>query len=173
MATEFLKRLVAREIASGESIADLARRHSYSWKGMKQLSERPDVRRLVAAERQKIDDLADQTRAELVLLGPAAIKNVQAVVDDPDHPKSLETSRFVIGKIVPSRSAVEAHLTGQQEMLADPRVQEELRRATTNIAETMRELSEYYKTHEPDYGKHERVAGPDGKLYKPGELPRE
>ena len=169
MASEDLKRLVAREIASGESIADLARRHGYSWKGLKQLSERPDVRRLVAAERRKIDDLADQTRAELVLLGPAAIKNVQAVVDDPDHPKSLETSRFVIGKIVPSRSAVD--LTAQEEMLADPQAQEEIRTAFKNIARLMGEISEHHKTHEPV--NHEWVTGPDGKLYKPGELPKE
>ena len=164
MASEHRKRVVAREIACGESIADVARRHGYTWRGMKLLSERPDVRRLVAVERQKIDDLADQTRAELVLLGPAAIRNIQAVVDDPDHPKNLEASRFVVGRIVPSRSTVEARLTAQEEMLADPRAQEEIRTAFKNLARLMGEISEHHKTHPPDSGKHERIAGPDGKL---------
>ena len=43
VASEDLKRLVAREIASGESIAEVARRHKYSWKGAKKLVETPEV----------------------------------------------------------------------------------------------------------------------------------
>ena len=35
MASEDLKRIVAREYASGDRIADIARRHGYSRKGMK------------------------------------------------------------------------------------------------------------------------------------------
>jgi uncharacterized protein YoaH (UPF0181 family) len=57
MASEDLKRLVAREIASGEPIAQVARRHGYTWKGMKKLTESPDVKRLIAGEREAIDQL--------------------------------------------------------------------------------------------------------------------
>lgn len=41
MASEDLKTLVAREIASGETIAEVARRYDYSWKGMKKIAAQP------------------------------------------------------------------------------------------------------------------------------------
>ena len=72
MASEHLKGLVAREIACGETIAEVARRHGYTWKGMKKLVEQAEVQALVEAERQRIGELAERCRAQLLQLGPEA-----------------------------------------------------------------------------------------------------
>ena len=82
MASDDLKLLVAREIASGESVADVARRHKYSWKGMKQLSERPEVRRLVGQERERLHELAEAHRAGLVILGGRALEGIRRAVEN-------------------------------------------------------------------------------------------
>ncbi len=142
MASEDLKRLVAREIASGESIADVARRHRYSWKGMKKLAETPEVRRLVAAEREQINELAEQSRAELVLLSPVALKNVRAAVESAKHPKNLEMSRFVLEKILPSRTTVEADVKLNDPFLRNPQLQAEIRQITAGAAEFLRSLGD-------------------------------
>lgn len=104
MATDDLKRLVAREIAHGECIADVARRHGYSWKGMHKLVRSPDVQRLIAEEREALEDLAEQYRAQLVMGGATALDNVRRVVEDPDHPRCLDTSRWLLDKVLPRRN---------------------------------------------------------------------
>ena len=60
MASDDLKLLAAREIASGETIAEVARRHRYTWKGMKKLVDTPKVQQLVEAERRRIGELAER-----------------------------------------------------------------------------------------------------------------
>ena len=137
MATDDLKRLVAREIASGESIAEVARRHSYTWKGMKKLVETSEVRRLIAAERQKLDDLAEQHRAQLILLGGPAVENIRAAVLDPEHPKRLDMSRFVLEKVLPTRSRLEVEAEVET---IDPRGRQEVHEATIGLARLVAEI---------------------------------
>ena len=104
MATEDLKKHVAREIASGERIADVARRHSYSWKGMAKLVATADVQALIAEQRDALDEAAERYRAQLLLGGETAIENVRRVVEDPDHPRNLDTSRWLLDKVLPAKN---------------------------------------------------------------------
>ena len=138
MASDDLKLLVAREIASGETVAEVARRHSYTWKGMKKLLDTPGVQQLVEAERQRIGELAERCRVQLLQLAPEALANIAAVLRNARHPKRLETSRFVLEKILPGRTTVEANVTvnpaGHDAAL--------LEEATVEIAKSLRQLSE-------------------------------
>jgi tRNA(Phe) wybutosine-synthesizing methylase Tyw3 len=53
MASEDLKHIVAREIASGETIAELARRCGYTGKGMKKLVRTAAMQQPIQGERQR------------------------------------------------------------------------------------------------------------------------
>jgi len=100
MATEDLKKIVARETASGERTSDIARRHGYSRRGMAKLLASEEVQRLTEAEREKLDELTEQHRAKLVLCGATALEQIRQVIEDPDHPRCLDTSRWVLDKIL-------------------------------------------------------------------------
>ena len=39
-----------------------------------------------------------------MLCGDTAIENVRRVVEDPDHPRNLDTSRWLLDKILPSKN---------------------------------------------------------------------
>jgi hypothetical protein len=145
MASEDLKRLVAREIASGERIAEIARRHGYTWKGMKKLVESPDVRRLIAGERQAIDQLTQQHRTEMILAGTQAVENIRKVVENPNHPRCLDMSRFVVEKILPSRHSVEADVNAP----IDVRAQAEMHEVMINMIKRFGELQEVLATQDP------------------------
>jgi len=110
MASDDLKHLVAREIASGETIADVARRHGYTWKGMKKLVETAEVQALINAERQSIGELGERCRARLFQLAPEALDNIAEMLRNRKHPKRLETSRFVVEKILPARAMLQAEV---------------------------------------------------------------
>jgi len=141
MASEDLKHLVAREIASGETIAEMARRHAYSWKGIRKLVDTPEMQQLIQAERQRIQTLGDQCRAQLLQLAPDALDRIGAVVRNAKHPKCLETSRFIVEKILPARTMVEAEVkvgTTQR----DAETQALLDDALINIASSLRQLGE-------------------------------
>src|SRR5262245_60546790 len=110
MASDDLKHLVAREIASGETIADAARRHGYTWKGMKKLVDTPEVQALIQGERQSIGELGERCRARLFQLAPEALDNIAEVLRSRKYPKRLETNRFVVEKILPARAMLQAEV---------------------------------------------------------------
>lgn len=141
MASDDLKQLVAREITQGDSIATVARRHGYSWKGMKKLTTTVEVKRLVGAERDRVSELADQHRAQLVLLGSPAIENIRAAVENPRHPKNLEMSRFVLEKILPTRTALDAQV--QIEPRLRPDVQNLINEGMFEVASLLEELRDF------------------------------
>ena len=62
------------------------------------------VRALVATERERLGELLEWHRAELVLAGSAAVANLRAVIEDPSHPRNVEVSRWLIDKLLPARS---------------------------------------------------------------------
>lgn len=99
-ATPDLKRRIAVEVAAGATVTELARTHSYSVRGMRELLKRHDVRALTAAERAKLETLLDQHRAQLVLTLGLAIENIQAAIADPRHPRCLETSRWLLDRVM-------------------------------------------------------------------------
>ena len=157
MASEHLKLLVAQEIASGATVADLARRHDYSWKGMKGLVESPDVQALVHAERQDIATLAAQCRAQLLQLGPEALANIADVLRAPGHPKQLEISKFVTDKILPARTAIEAELTVEPKL--DPELEAELHEVMRDMAQSLAAIHKAQAGH-PSFLSRVR-SGPD------------
>ena len=110
MASDDLKHLVARDIATGETIAEVARRHGYTWKGMKKLVRTAPMPELIQVERQRLHTLNDQCRARLLQLGPEALDHIGEVLRDPKHPKRLDAARFVIEKILPNRTMLEAEV---------------------------------------------------------------
>jgi hypothetical protein len=141
MASKDLKELVAREIASGETIADAARRHGYTWKGMKKLVETGEMQQLVEAERQQIREAAERCRAQLLQVTPKAVENVAAVLGNPRHPKQLETSRWVIDKVLPGRTTVEAEVSVGPSA-RDAQLQAELDAVFVQISKSLQQLSE-------------------------------
>ena len=159
MASQELKQIVAREAAQGDSTAKLARRHKYSWKGMSLLLKTPEMKRLVAEEREALDDLAAQHRAELVLMGAPALKNIRAAVENPKHPKNLEMSRFVVEKILPSRTQLEGSLRVEPGLSAE--AQEAMHAATTGIATTLSELKAHLEGGAGDFGRFLVRSGPE------------
>jgi hypothetical protein len=103
MATDDLKRLVAREIGHGESIADVARRHGYSWKGMPKLVRSTDVQRLIDQEREKLAELAKgrPTWLELFLVRALDVED-QLLRDDRDEIRR-RASEYDWEQILPRR----------------------------------------------------------------------
>ncbi len=95
MASEDLKLIVAREIACGETIAEVARRNGYTWKGMKKLVRTAAMQQLIQVERQRLQSLNDQCRARLQQLGPEALDHIAEVLRDSKHPKSLSRNRLM------------------------------------------------------------------------------
>ena len=137
MASDDLKLLVAREIASGESVADVARRHGYSWKGMKQLSERPEVRRLVGQERERLHELAEAHRAGLVILGGRALDGIARVIADRQNPHHVATCRWLVDKLIPQATQRHEHEHDHRVAHeASPEVEE----AIVSIAKTLRRI---------------------------------
>ena len=143
MASDDLKLLVAREIASGESVADVARRHKYSWKGMKQLSERPDVRRLVGQERERLHELAEAHRARLVVLGGRALDGIKRTVEDRQDPQHAQTCRWVLDKLMPQATQRHEH---EHDHHHAHEVSPEVESAMVEIAKTLVRL----RNHDPE-----------------------
>jgi hypothetical protein len=157
MASDHLKAQIAREIAHGERIAEVARRHGYSWKGMQKLVRNPDVEALIAQEREALDEAAERYRAELVLCGDTAIENVRRVVEDPDHPRNLDTSRWLLDKILPSKNQAPSVAIALQ--------------TESRYAEVAEEIAAGLKLVNEKYGKAER-AGDLGHYCRSGRLPQ-
>jgi len=148
MASSDLKHLVAREIASGETIAEVARRHGYSWKGMKKLVDTPEMQALVQGERQHIAQLGERCRVRLLQLGPIALDNIAEVLRNRRHPKRIETSRFVVEKILPTRTMVEAELSVGVSA-PDPEGDAMIRDALIKIADSLQAIREANAGREP------------------------
>ena len=66
---------------------------------------------------------------------------VEAVVRDPGHPKRLETSRFVLEKILPARAIINADVDIKARTLS-PEAQKVIDDATVRIARLLPELKE-------------------------------
>lgn len=148
MASDDLKHLVAREIASGETVAEVARRHGYTWKGMKKLVDTPEVQALVQAERHCIAELGEQCRAKLLQLGPQALDNIAEVLRNRKHPKCLETSRFVVDKLLPPRTMLEAAVSVGASV-RDAESQAMLDEAMIKIANSLQALREANAGRDP------------------------
>ncbi len=143
MASDELKLLVAREIASGESVADVARRHGYSWKGMKGLVERPEVRRLVGQERERLVDLAEAHRARLVVLGGRALDGIRRTIEDRQDPQHSQTCRWLLDKLAPQATQRHEHEHDHRVAHeASPEVEE----AIVSIAKTLASIGH----HDPE-----------------------
>jgi hypothetical protein len=140
MASADLKLIVAREIACGETVAEVARRHGYSWKGMKKLVETPQMGERIQAERQRIQTLGDQCRAQLLQLGPSALDHLGEVLANPRHPKRLDAAKFVVEKILPNRTMLEADVNVGISV-RDPEAQKLLDNALVQIARHLEALS--------------------------------
>src|SRR5262245_57049132 len=152
MASDDLKQLIAREIASGETIAEVARRHRYSWRGMKKLVDKPEMQQLIQAERQRNGELAERCRVRLLQLGPEALDHIAEVLRNPKHPKCLETSRFVVEKILPNRTMLEAEVNVGV-AVRDAESQKILDDALLDIARSMKAISEA-QAGQPGFMRH-------------------
>ena len=106
MASDDLKRLVATEVALGASTGELAERHGYTSRGMRKLVHSPGVQRLVAEERQALAEQVDRYRADLVGMGDLAVERVRSVLEDPRHPRAVETARWLLDKVAFGRTEV-------------------------------------------------------------------
>src|SRR5262245_48348530 len=158
MASQDLKQLVAREIASGETIAEVARRCGYTWKGMKKLVTTLGMQQLIQAERERNGALAERCRFRLLQLGPEALDHIAEVLRNPKHPKRLETSRFVVEKILPARTMLEAEVNVDVSV-RDAATQALLDQTLIDIARSMKKLSEA-QAGEPGFLRHV-YSGPD------------
>ena len=113
--------------------------------------------------------LAEEIAAEIA--GPGFINlrladafwhaRLAEVLRDPQHPKHVDTARFIVEKILPSRSVVEAEVrlnpTGR-----DAETQAELAEMLVQIAGSMRQLSEA-QAGQPGWESRVRI-GPDALL---------
>src|SRR5262249_60204946 len=102
-----LRRGGPRARAAGETSAGGARRYGYTWKGTKKLGRTAAMQQLIQAERQRLHTLNDQCRARLHQLGPEALDHIGEVLQDSKNPKRLDAARFVIEKILPTRTMFE------------------------------------------------------------------
>jgi hypothetical protein len=101
MATEDLKKIVARQAACGEPTSAIAERFGYSRRGMAKLLQSEEVQRLTDEERQKLDALAEELRGELVLVGRKALQNLREIIEDVTHPQCINVSRWALERILP------------------------------------------------------------------------
>jgi len=167
MASEDLKHLIAREIASGDTIARIARRHGRSWKGIRRLVDTPEMQQRIQAERQRVAELGEECRARLFQLGPKALENIARVVGNPRHPKCLETSRFVVEKILPARAMVEVEGNVGASASLDAESKAVLAQAFIDISKS---LKEFNLAQSPGRGLSRVRTGPEA-LLRPLPLP--
>jgi hypothetical protein len=109
---------VASEVALGRATGELAERHGYTKRGMRKLISPPGVQALIAEERESLAERAEQYRLELLGLGETAVENVRRAIEDPQHPRCVETSRWLLDKVAfpPRNSVVEVSVdTGPSE----------------------------------------------------------
>ena len=137
MASADLKQLVARQAAHGETVAELARRHGYSWKGMHLLVHSEPVQALVQQEREALEAVAEQARVKLVGLVPTALANLQRIVEDPAHSQCVQVSRWVADKVLPSRpetvNEVQVNVVASEALQAAATAMHELREQRERI----------------------------------------
>lgn len=141
MASEDLKLIVARDIACGETIAEVARRNGYTWTGMKKLVRTAAIQQLIQVERQRLETLNDQCRARLLQLGPEALDHIAEVLRDSKHPKRLEAARFVIEKLLPNRTMLEAEVRVAA-CVRSPEDQASIDRTLLQMAEKLEAIQE-------------------------------
>jgi hypothetical protein len=110
-----LQRIVASEVALGRATGELAERHGYTKRGMRKLISSPGLQVLIAEERESLAERAEQYRLELLGLGETAIENVRRAIEDPQHPRNVETSRWLLDKVCypPRHSVVEVNVEPQ------------------------------------------------------------
>jgi len=105
VASQDLKRLIARDLAAGERPVNIARRHGISDRTVRNLRRDPEVLRHLADERGLLEALVERHRAALVLAGKAAAERVCEAVGNPLHPRALETSRWLLDKLICDRKS--------------------------------------------------------------------
>jgi len=108
---------------------------------MRKLVDTADVQGLIEAERQRLAELSDRCRAQLLQIAPEALDHICAVVRNPKHPKCLDTSRFVVEKVLPARTMLEADVkVGPSQR--DPETQALLDTAVIEISSHLQLLRE-------------------------------
>src|SRR5262249_3876030 len=115
---------------------------------MKKLVETAEVQALINAERQSIGELGERCRARPFQLAPEALDNIAEVLRNRKHPKRLETSRFVVEKILPARAMLQAevHVEGS---VRDAETQSMLDNALIQIANSLQQLKEANANRQP------------------------
>ena len=129
MASDDLKRIVAAEVALGARTGELADRFGYTSRGMRKLVHSPEVQQIVAEERQALAEEVDRYRAQLVGMGDRALERIRATLEDPRHPKAVETARWLLDRVAFGRGEapqiqvnVDAHLNQQVVSLLNEKV---------------------------------------------------
>jgi hypothetical protein len=93
---------------------------------MAKLLASAEVQRLTKREREKLDELAEELRGELVLCGRQAVENIREIIEDPGHPQCVSVSKWVLDRIVPRLNDGAAVAVALQAPGIDPRVADQL-----------------------------------------------
>lgn len=111
MASEQLKHVVALEMATAGSVADLARAHGYTYGGMRNLVASDEVQTLIRQRTQEIEARAVIARTKLLHQAPKLYDTAIAIASNDTHKDQPNMVRYLLDKLWPSKQVVEQTTT--------------------------------------------------------------
>jgi hypothetical protein len=102
MASEDLKRIVATQVASGFSIADLARQHDYSYNGMHQLVHTKEIQEKVQKHRAYLQDVWSRIYFRVAQHGEALAAGMLSEAFDDNSAKQFEARKYCLEQLKPA-----------------------------------------------------------------------
>jgi hypothetical protein len=123
MASAELKKLLAIQIASGHSVAELAKLHNYSYNGMHRLAHSDEVKALVAEHQRYLMEVASRIYFRFAQHGEALADGMLGDAMNDTHPRQIDARRWILDKLIAPRqggsSDVNVNFNIQAEVLGD------------------------------------------------------
>lgn len=123
MASQELKKLLAIQIASGHSVAELAKLHNYSYNGMHRLAHSDEVKNLVSEHQRYLMEVSSRIYFRFAQHGESLADGMLSDAMNDQHPRQIDARRWILDKLIAPRTSgssdVNVNFNIQSEVLGD------------------------------------------------------
>ena len=106
MATDDLKQTVAIQAASGHAMAEMAKHHGYTYKGMWKLVNTPEVQALIAEQRTHMQQVYTRTWFRYAEHGEALAAGMLEDAFNPQSGKQFEARKYCLDQLSPAKNSM-------------------------------------------------------------------
>jgi hypothetical protein len=137
VASERLKALVAQQAATGQSTAELARAHEYSYEGMRRLLATDEMVELVRQEREQFAAAGTRAMFRFLMHADQLVDAQIADALDRNNPNHYRARVWILERVAPA-----ARENSGRELNVNLAINQEVAVGLTNALEGIREVTE-------------------------------